>query len=291
MTPPPVYSTNSTATDQPVGQQLVTFLRRVRVFLAVYYALMIEYRGEILLWVFATALPLIMLGLWYQAASDSTFALSPDAMLRYFLAVFFVRQLVVVWVIHEFEWEIVSGRLTPYLLWPLDPAWRYVAAHLSEQLARVPFFLLVMGLVIWMFPEALHDTETGTWWSPKSWQLLLAIPAIYSAWLMRFLIQYTIALGAFWVERVQSFENLAMLPYLFLSGMAAPLDVFPPLAQKIAMWTPFPYMIYFPATLVTGRATNIVQGFAVITAWIVGLFLLNRFIWRRGVKNYSAMGA
>lgn len=272
------------------------FLRRTRVYLSVYYAWMMEYRAEIFLWVFATALPLFMLGLWQKASSGDTnaFALSPEEFVRYFLAVFIVRQVTIVWVIYDFEYEVVTGRLTPFLLWPLDPAWRYIAGHISEQGTRAPFFLLLFGVCLWLYPEALRDTETGGWWRPDLGGWGLALLAIYGSFVMRFLLQYTIALFAFWVERVQAFDNLLMLPYYFLGGLIAPLEVFPPLARELTLYTPFPYMLYFPATLITGQTPdfiNIGRGFAVITGWVVVLFIVNRVVWRLGLKHYSGMGA
>ena len=41
-----------------------------RVFLSVYYAYMVEYRAELLFWVLSGSLPLILMGVWSQAATQ-----------------------------------------------------------------------------------------------------------------------------------------------------------------------------------------------------------------------------
>jgi ABC-2 type transport system permease protein len=78
---------------------------------------------------------------------------------------------------------------------------------------------------------------------------------------------------------------------MFLSGMIAPLDVFPPLVRDIVMFTPFPYMAYFPAAILVGKPVNIWQGLGVMTAWMGLAFIVNRWLWRKGIKQYSGMGA
>jgi len=257
------------------------------------YRLMLEYRVEILLWVVATALPLIMMGLWAQAGESGAFTLSRAEFIRYFLAVFVIRQLTVVWVIHEFEYEMVTGRLSPYLLWPVDPLWRYAASHFAEQAARLPLFLPLMGLALGMYPEALRDPLDHSLWKPP-WLQWLGLPlVIVLAFAIRFIIQYTIALAAFWVERVQAFEPASYLAYLFLSGMIAPLEVFPDAVRAAAMWTPFPYLVWFPARLATQPlpAAMIVQSLLILGGWAGLLWLINRAIWRAGLRRYSAMGA
>jgi ABC-type uncharacterized transport system, permease component len=74
-----------------------------------YYAYMLEYRAELLLWALSNSLPLILLGVWSETASGGGFALSSGELERYFLAVFITRQFNVVWVIWEFEKEVISG--------------------------------------------------------------------------------------------------------------------------------------------------------------------------------------
>ncbi|MGB3759572.1 MAG: multidrug ABC transporter permease, partial [Rivularia sp. (in: cyanobacteria)] len=103
-----------------------SIIRKAVTLLTVYYAYMVEYRAELILWVLTGSLPIIMMGVWTEAAEGGQFGLSPTQFARYFLAVFLVRQLTVVWVIWEFEKEVVEGKLSPRLLQPLDPVWYHV---------------------------------------------------------------------------------------------------------------------------------------------------------------------
>ncbi|MFZ4639236.1 MAG: ABC transporter permease [Nodosilinea sp.] len=251
--------------------------------LSVYYAYMMEYRAELVLWVLSGTFPLIFMGLWAQAAQSGQFSLTPRELIQYFLAVFLVRQFTVVWVIWEFERELVEGKLSPYLLQPLDPVWRHFFSHVAERFARIPFALVLVGAFLLLYPNAA--------WVPDSGNFILACLAIALTFCLRFTIQYTFAMVAFWTERASALEQFWFLFYMFLSGMAAPLTLFPEGVRAVVLWTPFPYLIYFPASLLVNRADHVLQGFTAIVAWILVFLILNRWLWRRGLSQYSGMGA
>lgn len=258
-------------------------LHKSKVFLSVYYAYMVEYRAELILWVLANSMPLIMMGVWTQAAAGGGFSLSAIDFARYFICVFLIRQLTIVWVVWEFEKEVVEGRLSPRLLQPIDPVWHHVAGHVAERFARMPFTFVLMALFCVLYPQAF--------WVPSGVGAILAIAAIVLAFILRFLIQYTFAMFAFWTERATAIEQFWFLFYSFLSGMIAPLNVFPEGVKAVVMWTPFPYLIYFPASLLVGLPVNVGQGFSVMVAWSALFWVVNRWLWRRGLRHYSGMGS
>ena len=258
-------------------------LKTIRTFLVVYYAYMLEYRAELALWVLANCLPLIMMGIWTQAAQAGQFTLSSLEFARYFIAVFMIRQFTVVWVIWEFERQVVEGKLSPRLLQPIDPVWHHVAAHVAERWARMPFLFVFVGLFFSLYPQAF--------WVPSLTNVALCLLAVVLAFILRFMIQYTFAMFAFWTERAVALEQFWLLFYVFLSGMIAPLDLFPPAIKALVLWMPFPYVLYFPASLLINRPVDVGSGFLALLIWIgIGL-IANRWLWRRGLRHYSGMGA
>lgn len=257
--------------------------RVARALLGSQYALMLEYRAEIALWALSGVLPLIMLGVWSGSGAAAAAGLSAQQLSHYFLAAFVVRQFTVVWLIQVFEDDALQGRLSPFLLQPLSPLWRYLAAHLSEQASRIPFvavMLLAVGLA-----------APGLLWLPSAGALLLGILAIVAAFLLRFLLQVLVTTLCFWSERAAALDRLLMIPYLFLSGLVAPLDTFPPAVRRLALATPFPWMVDFPARLLAGEPVNVALGFGAIAAWCLLLLPIGHWLWRAGLRRYSAMGA
>lgn len=251
--------------------------------LSVYYAYMVEYRAELVLWVLSGSLPFILMGIWAKAAATGQFGLSPVEFARYFLATFLVRQFTIVWVIWEFEREIVEGRLSFRLLQPLSPVWHYLASHQAERLARLPFAFLLVGFFFLLYPQAF--------WVPSLSEIGLFLIFSAFAFVLRFLMQYTLSMFAFWTERASALEQFWFLFYLFLSGLIAPLNVFPPVVRAIALWTPFPYLINFPASLLVGLPVNMTQGILVILTWGILFYLICRWLWKKGLRQYSGMGA
>ncbi len=258
-------------------------IRKALTLLTVYYAYMVEYRAELILWVLAGSLPVILMGIWTQAAQGGRFGLTPVDFARYFFAVFLVRQFTVVWVVWEFEREVVEGKLSPRLLQPLDPVWHHVISHVSERAARIPFAFALMALFFILYPQAI--------WIPSLPQISLFALAVVLAFTLRFVIQYTFAMFAFWTERASALENLWFLFYLFLSGMIAPLEVFPESVRAFVLCTPFPYLIDFPVSILVGLPVDLGKGFSASVGWILLFLGLNRLLWRRGLKRYSGMGA
>ena len=257
--------------------------RVARALLGSQYALMLEYRAEIALWALSGVLPLIMLGVWSGSGAAAAAGLSPQQLSRYFLAAFVVRQFTVVWLIQVFEDDALQGRLSPFLLQPLSPLWRYLAAHFSEQASRIPFvavMLLAVGLA-----------APGLLWLPSAGALLLGILAFVAAFLLRFLLQVLVTTLCFWSERAAALDRLLMIPYLFLSGIVAPLDTFPLAVRRLALATPFPWMVDFPARLLAGEPVNVALGFGAIAAWCLLLLPIGHWLWRAGLRRYSAMGA
>lgn len=278
------------------------FIRQCSAIFQTYYALMMAYRGEIMLWAVATALPLIMAGIWVEAGKSGRFSLDAVQFARYWIAAYFVKQLTTVWYIHDFEWHVVSGRLSPMLLQPLNPNWRFLIAHFSEQAVRVPFACGLLVLALFIFPEALFgDSSTPTGevlWLPSGWQIALALISVYMFFLIRFMMQFCVAMGCFWFERVVAWENIMFIVMLFASGMVFPLSEVPASVRGVLLWTPFPYMVWFPAMLLgdanalfSSNPGIVLQALTVFGVWGIALFGLATFLWKRGLRHYSAMGA
>lgn len=258
-------------------------IRTAGTLLSVYYAYMLEYRAELLFWVLSGTLPLILMGVWMEAAQEGEFPLSSLQFARYFFAAFLVRLLNTVWVIWEFEKQVVEGKLSPRLLQPIDPVWHHVAAHLSDRLTRLPFILGLVVLFFILYPQAF--------WLPSLGNFLLFVLGVALAFALRFLMQYTFALFSFWMERAAAIEQFWFLLYLFFSGLIAPLEVFPPQLREIVEWTPFPYLVHFPAAVLVGLPVDVGRSLLMILGWGLLFLVWNRWLWRQGLKRYSGMGA
>jgi ABC-2 type transport system permease protein len=257
--------------------------RKASALFQLYLSVNVEFRAEIYLWVFAGMLPLILLGVWSQAGASGAFTLSRVDFIRYFIAAFVARQFTFIWVIWEFDELVVTGKLSQQLLQPLNPVWRFLASHITERVVRLPLVLVIAALFFLLYPEAF--------WVPDASHALGALGLLTLAFVVRFILQYMMAMLAFWSERASAIEDLWYVLHLFLSGLIAPLEVYPASVRAAAELTPFPYLIYYPAALLTGRSVPLSKALVVLGVWGLVALLVQRRLWKKGLDSYTAMGA
>jgi len=257
--------------------------RKARTLLAVYFAYMMEYRGEIFFWMLSGVIPFFFLSVWTEAAARGLTVHDERQFARYFFAVFAARQLEIVWAHWNLSEDVRTGKLSFRLLQPLDPAWHYLADHLGERGVRLPMMLPVALVFVWLYPGAL------AW--PGAGPFALGLLAVTLAFLLNFAVSYAVGLLALWLEDATEIYNLWYTAILFFSGMLAPLDLYPEALRRFLTWTPFPHLIYLPAALWSGLAVDWRHGLLVLLAWTLFFFALGRWLWARGRRHYSAMGA
>ncbi|MCC7519251.1 MAG: ABC-2 family transporter protein [Verrucomicrobiae bacterium] len=181
--------------------------------------------------------------------------------------------------------EIRDGLINQFLMKPVDYLayrfslfWSYRAIYAATTLVPVLAAIWYLRAYFTM---------------PESWGVAwLCLVAVLLSATLQFLIAFTSALLAFWVLEVSapifiiySFEFLA-------GGHVFPLDLFPPWAYRLIMLTPFPYEYWFPLGIFLGRFSpdEVARGFAMQAAWCLGVWLLARWVWARGIRRYTAVG-
>jgi len=283
--PPTLQPSHSSAR----GTLLSRSFRKAKVLFDAWLANMTAYRAELIIWMLAGAVPLIMMAVWIgkaQAGGGSVGGLDARAFAAYFLAAWLAQQSTVAWVAWELDFAIRQGNLSTKLLRPIDPFWEYIMQHVTERFVRIP---LVIGLVL----IGLLIAPKGTVLTPGLAAVLVFALSIGLAFLVRFLISYIIGILAFWTEQATAFDEGYYVLATFLAGGFAPLELFPTALRSFVDWTPFPYIVYYPAKILTGQlpASDIARVFAVQLGWVLGLVVLRQVMWRVGLKKYGAVGA
>jgi ABC-2 type transport system permease protein len=159
-----------------------------------------------------------------------------------------------------------------------------ISDNVSSKLVSMPVMLVIAaGLAVLFKPTATF----------LPWTILAFIPALFLAFLVRFLIEWTLAQSAFWTTRVGAINQVYFVLVLFLSGQIAPLSLFPMPIQILANILPFRWMIGFPVELILGRLSPIqaLMGLGAQLIWLVISLGLVRIVWRAGIRIYSAVGA
>jgi len=111
--------------------------------------------------------------------------------------------------------------------------------------------------------------------------------------MISFLIGAALTCVSFWTTRVWAlYEFYAGLVALF-SGQFVPLQLMPEIIQNMARFLPFQLFKYYPVQLILGRLSTgeIIQGYLLGLGWLVVSLVFFRWVWRNGIKKFSAVGA
>jgi ABC-2 type transport system permease protein len=208
----------------------------------------------------------------------------PRDFAAYFITMMLVNHWTFTWLMHEFEYSVRMGHLSPQLLRPIHPIHLHVADNITYK-ALTSLVMVPAALALaWAFDARFE---------PQVWALALAVPVLAISFATRLMLGSALAFAAFWTTRVMAINEMYFLASFFLSGTMAPLALLPAPVRAVASALPFRWVVSFPAELILGRVSipDALVGLGIESLWLVAIFALFSYLWRQGVKQYSAVGA
>ncbi len=181
--------------------------------------------------------------------------------------------------------DIMEGGLNTVLVRPLKYFWYRFLHELSYRIVAVTIAIFLLAVVFIFLPQyiILPKNIVG---------VCLFILSLFFSFLISHLLQCVIGYSSFWLGETGAADGIRHLLEKVFSGELAPLVFFPVYLQITASYLPFKYTIYFPARIYLGQANGkeLVIGFMVSIAWVVGLLLISSLMWKRGLKKYDGAG-
>ncbi len=251
-------------------------------------AVMLQYRASLLIWLIAHLLePLVYLVVWSAvsaAQGGSVGGYDAHGFAAYFIVLMLVNHVTYTWIMWEYEYRIRHGSLAFALLRPVHPIHADLADNLSSKVITLPLILAAAAVLAVVFRPTLQT---------PTWAAVAFVPAVLLAFALRFLMEWTLALAAFWTTRVSALNRVYYVALLFLSGQMAPLTLLPAPIRLAASILPFRWTTSFPVELLLGKlgVQDTLVGLAVQAGWILVCALLLRVVWRAGVRQFTAVGA
>lgn len=263
------------------------WLKTYPTLLKAYYARSIEYRGQMIIWILSSVLPLIMLMVWLSIQGQQGAPIGGyDAagFISYYLMVTLFRRITGVWLIWDMDINIREGALSQQLLKPLHP----IHYLFTETVAAKPIqFIMVLP------PIVVASILFGAHYDLSLLSLLFVLIALFGGMVIEFLVQAIIGTLAFWITQATAIAELWFWIRSILSGWVIPLALFPAALIGPLNLMPFRYTLSFPIEIILGRLPidQIAFGFGIELFWIAVFFIAFRFLWSRGLKLYGAVGA
>lgn len=181
--------------------------------------------------------------------------------------------------------DIRDGNLKKYLLQPIDMIAYLISYRAAHKLAYIATSAIPYGLLFWCF----HDSFDGL---PDSATFAGYVLALILGFLVGFFFEATVGMVGFWFLEVTSFLYIVNTINFFVSGHMFPLDLLPPVWTSVLKMLPFNYLAYFPAMIFLGKISGeeMWVGLALEAGWALLFFVLSRWLYRLGLRHYSAYG-
>jgi len=248
-----------------------------------------QYRANLLMYLlYWLVSPIIYLAVWTSiaVANGDVNGFTANDFVTYYMVLLICDQVTSNIVIHTFGYKIQDGSLSGELIKPIHPM-------LTNALVNnVAFKVLTMiGLMpIWAILFFLFKPDFS---GVTLTNILISVPAMVLAFLIGYLLSAAITALAFWTTRVYSIHEFYFALILLFSGQFVPLPLMPQAIQDIAQYLPFQLFLYYPIQLILGKLSpdQIIQGYVMSGIWLTVSILFFNWVWREGIKRYSAVGA
>lgn len=248
----------------------------------------LAYRLNFILWRIRILFFILMNYFLWEAVSSSgnkIFGYSQSQILTYVLLTIFLNGIVFSTQTVRVAEEIQRGDLNMFLLRPINYFVYIIFRDIPDKSINTLFSLGEFGILFFLLSPPLFVQQDII-------AIIVCIAAITCAVILYFEMNMILSLFAFWIHDVWSVRFLLFILISFLAGNYFPLDIFPGIIAKILHVLPFGYLLYFPLKLYLGTSTNleIINGFFIVGMWIILLFFLMGYLWRKGLRAYTAVG-
>lgn len=262
-------------------------MKRYRTIFSIYVEDMLAERGRLFVWFLLSVLnPLILLLYWngvYQEHGRGITGWEFSSVSSYYLYLTLASTLISTHIEEAVAYyDVQMGGLTKHLLQPFSYLMKNFLGELPYRLLESVFsigIILVIG-TLWKgsvtFPTSIM-------------QLGLILWTIVMGYFVNFYYKMIIGISALWFTDYHGLNELLEVVSVVLGGFTVPLLYLPDPVRTIALYSPFASMFYTPVLALMGKLTDPTA----ILMQIIWLFIFMNvyaFLWKKGIKQYSAIG-
>jgi ABC-2 type transport system permease protein len=230
--------------------------------------------------------PVVYLVVWStvaEANGGEVGGFTPGAFAAYYIVWTLVRNMNIVFTPYGWEFRIREGQLSGMLLRPVHPIHYDLAYFAGWKVVAIVLWIPIAIALSILFRPTL---------SPDLLDVAVFLVAIWGAYLIRTMLLFLLGMVTLWTTRVAALFELYFTLELLLSGRLVPLDLMPDWVLVIADVLPFQWTFGFPIeALVADLSTNeLLYGLGMQVLWTSIGWALAMWVWRLGIRRYSAVG-
>jgi ABC-2 type transport system permease protein len=262
-------------------------LRKWNAVFGIYFQDGLAYRASGLIWITTDLVTAVTMPLVWASASKAGGAIAgftSNGFVLYYLCVLLIGSFVTSHIMWDVAVEIKEGQFTTALLRPISFYQVMFLRNLSWRVIRLCLFTPFFLLLLWLYRGFLGDSHVHL-------SLLFAVSLVLGH-LVSFSLTIMMSMLALFTEEVMSIFELYYIPMLFLSGQLFPVSVMPDWIQALAKLLPFYFTTGAPTEILVGRLSGpaIYPVLGMQAFWIVFCYFGARWLWRVGLKHYTAVG-
>ncbi len=259
-----------------------------RKLVSAYWQIALTYRGSLLIeGLHALLMPSILMLVWLSVKRTPDVLYSDGDYLLYYLAMPVVMTITACMTVYEIPEEIRNGTLSRNLLKPFHPLWQYVFKNIAFKMVKLIYLLPVVFSIGWFLGDRLPVVDLSI---PRAF-LIASILCL--GIILRYVMTTFLAMTGFWIEHVETLNLVVNAGiWAIFGGMIVPIETMPPWIRPVAHVLPYRYCLSFPIEVLRGHLvpSEILFGLAIGSFWCFAFFILLKFLWRKGLRQYTAYG-
>ena len=245
------------------------------------------YRTNLIMWRIRQLLSSLMsLSLWTVLFNNNSqlFGYSQNQMITYIFAISILQSLILATTLHGISGYIYRGELTRELLKPVSLVGYFASLDLADKFKNLLFVIIESIILYLIFQPSLM--------LPSMVYIMVFLFWVVAGAVINFSITLLFGAIGFWSPDAWGPKFLFFMIVDITAGKLFPLNILPTVLQRLIYLTPFPYLSYAQTQLFLGKLSywEIVSGSLGLVFWIILLFILTRAMWKKGTKNYEAIG-
>lgn len=251
----------------------------------------IAYPMNFIMWRFRNVIQILLVYFLWNAAFSTPgrviYGYDREKILTYIFGIIIVRAFVLSSKTSEVSGEISRGELSNSLVKPINYFKYWLSRDLASKALNLAFAAVEIVFLVWLF-------RVSVFYQTNPAQLALFVFSVIIAILTFTTFLFIVSTVSFWMPEMSWAAQflLSIVVVEFLSGALFPLDILPRTFQTIINLTPFPYLVFFPLQIYLGKIQSslVIQGLVTGSVWLLILYMLLKYIWSKGLKNYEAYG-
>ena len=176
--------------------------------------------------------------------------------------------------------DIKSGAIAYFLTKPVS----YIWVRLSEAFGET-----VLNLIVLLFAGITFGVFTGAA-IPNLTNLPFLLFAITLSAFLLLIFQSLVGVLSYWLGDTFTIVLILNKILFVLGGLFVPITIYPQWLQNIANLTPFPYMLYYTASILQNSAFHASLICLALCGWTAALSTVTLFFYKKMLKTLEVAG-